>query len=271
MQGRLRVSDPIDRFFDDVPADMRGITVRHLLTHTSGLVEALGDDYEPLTRQAMITEALASDPRTPPGARYHYSNVGYSLLAAIIEEASGLGYEEYLSQELFAPAGMEHTGYVLPEWDPDDVAVEYDAHDRPQGRPYDHPWAADGPYWNLRGNGGLLSTAHDMGRWLLALEGERVLDERAKEELFRPRVLEEPGGETRYAYGWVVADSPLGTVNWHNGGNGWAYAELGRLPESGAGLFWVTNHYRSKAGGWNLDRLRPSLTEVMFDRLANAD
>ncbi len=160
---------------------------------------------------------------------------------------------------------------MLPDWDPSDVAVEYDAQDRPQGRPYDHPWAEDGPWWNLRGNGGLLSTAQDMGRLLLALEGDAVLDEPAKAQLFRPRVLEEPGGDTRYSYGWVIADTPFGTVNWHNGGNGWAYAELGRLPESDAGFFWVTNHYRSAAGGWNFDRLRPSLTERVAERLVDAE
>ena len=135
MQGRLRVADPVDRFFDGVPEDKRRITVRHLLTHTAGLVDSLGDDYDPLTRQAMITGALSSGLRTRPGARYHYSNVGYSLLAAIIEKASGMGYEDYLAQELFAPAGMSQTGYVLPDWDPGDVAVEYDAQDRPHGSP----------------------------------------------------------------------------------------------------------------------------------------
>ena len=269
MQGRLRVTDPIGRFFDDVPVDKRGITVRHLLTHTAGLLDALGDDYDPLTREAMIAGVLSSELRTRPGERYHYSNVGYSMLAAIVEKVSGMGYEDYLAQELLAPAGMTQTGYVLPEWDQGDVAVEYDAKDLPQGRPYEHPWAEDGPYWNLRGNGGLLSTAQDMGRWLLALEGDAVLDERARKELFRPRVLEEPGGDTRYAYGWVVADTPIGTVNWHNGGNGWAYAELARLPDSGAGLFWVTNQYRSAAGGWNLDTLRPSLTERVGKRLVD--
>ncbi len=270
MQGRLRVTDPIGRFFAGVPVDKRGITVRHLLTHTAGLLDALGDDYDPLTREAMIAGVLSSELRTRPGARYHYSNVGYSMLAAIIEKVSGMGYEDYLAQELLAPAGMTQTGYMLPDWDRSDVAVEYDAKDRPQGRPYEHPWAEDGPYWNLRGNGGLLSTAHDMGRWLLALEVDAVLDEQARRELFRPRVLEEPGGDTRYAYGWVVADTPIGTVNWHNGGNGWTYAELARLPDSGAGLFWVTNQYRSAAGGWNLDTLRPSLTELVGKRLVDA-
>ncbi len=271
MQGRLRLTDSLSDYFAGVPRDKRGITVRHLLTHTAGLVDALGDDYDPLTRRAMITDALASELRTKPGARYHYSNLGYSLLAAIIEEASGMGYEEYLVKELFTPVGMTQTGYVVPDWDAADVAVEYDEGDRSHGRPFDHPWAADGPYWNLRGNGGILSTAHDMGQWLLALEGDRVLDEDAKAELFRPRVLEEPGGETRYAFGWVVAETPLGTVDWHNGGNGWSYAEIARLPGSRAGLFWVTNHFRSAAGGWNFDRLRPSLTERVAKRLVDGD
>ena len=84
-----------------------------------------------------------------------------------------MGYEEFLAEQLFEPAGMTQTGYVLPEWDPEDVAVEYDAQGRPQGRPYDHPWAADGPFWNLRGNGGMLSSARDMYRWQLALAGRR--------------------------------------------------------------------------------------------------
>jgi len=271
MQGRLRVTDPIGRYIADVPPDKRGITVQHLLTHTAGLVDSLGDDYAPLSRSQLVATALASELRTAPGVRHHYSNVGYSLLAVIIEEASGTGYEEYLAEELFAPAGMTSTGYVLPDWDSADVAVEYDARDRPQGRPFEHPWADDGPYWNLRGNGGLLSTAQDMYRWYLALEGEQVLDAEAKKELFRPRVREEPGGDSRYAYGWVVITSPRGTVQWHNGGNGWSYGEVARFPDSDAFVFWVTNHYRSRAGGWDFERLGPALTEGVAERLLDAD
>lgn len=270
MQGRLRVTDPISRYID-VPPDKRGITVQHLLTHTAGLVDSLGGDYEPLSRADLVAAAMASELRSEPGARHHYSNVGYSLLAVIIEEASGMGYEQYLAQELFAPAGMTSTGYELPDWKTADVAVEYDARDRPQGRPFEHPWADDGPYWNLRGNGGLLSSARDMYRWYLALEGEQVLDAEAKEELFQPRVREEPGGDTRAAYGWVVMETPRGTVQWHNGGNGWSYGEIARFPDSDAFVFWVTNHYRSRAGGWDLDRLGPELTGSVAEQLLDAD
>jgi CubicO group peptidase (beta-lactamase class C family) len=271
MQGRLRVTDPIGRYVADVPPDKRDITVQHLLTHTAGLVDSLGGDYEPLSGADLVAEALGSDLRSRPGARHHYSNVGYSLLAVIIEEASGTGYEEYLAEHLFAPAGMDRTGYVLPDWRRSDIAVEYDEEGRHQGRPIDHVWAADGPYWNLRGNGGLLSTARDMFQWHRALEGEQVLDAEAKADLFRPRVLEEPGGDTRYAFGWVVMDTSYGPVTWHNGGNGWSYGEIARLPEAGAFVFWVTNQYRSKADRWNLERSGGSITEGVIERLLDAD
>lgn len=268
MMGRLRVTDPIGRFLGPVPEDKREITVHHLLTHMAGLVEALGDDYEPLSREEMVTEALESKLQSPPGAEHHYSNVGYSLLAAIVEKASGVGYEEFLAEHLFAPAGMTETGYVLPDWDPDQVAVEYGARGEAQGRPFDHPWADDGPYWNLRGNGGVLSTARDMFRWHLALEGDDVLDQQAKEKLFEPHVLEVKGGDFYYGYGWVVLpDTPHGRVAWHNGGNAWSFATVTRLLEEGVLVFWVTNRYEDEKAGWNLSRLESKVTRGVADRV----
>lgn len=267
MQGRLRVTDRIGTHLDGVPPDKRVITVDQLLTHTSGLVAGLGDDYEALSRDDLVAQAMASDLRWAPGSRYLYSNTGYSLLAAIVEEASGVGYEEYLARELFEPAGMTSTGYVLPEWEEGDVAVEYDADDRSQGRPFDHPWAEDGPYWNLRGNGGLLSTARDMFRWSVALEGDDVLDGDARRALFRPRVSEGTRAGSRYAYGWVVLETPYGTVQWHNGGNDLSYGELLRVPSGSAFVFWVTNQVRSRSGGWDLERRGARLLDEVVTRL----
>ena len=267
MIGKLEVTDRIGEYLGPVPAAKSRITLRQLLTHTSGLVGALGDDYDPLSREEMVAGALASELRSVPGAEYHYSNVGYSLLAAIIEKASGMGYEEFLAKRLFAPAGMKQTGYVLPEWNRTKVAVEYDAQGEPQGRPFDHPWADDGPYWNLRGNGGLLSTARDMLRWHRALNGDRVLDRDSKRQLFTPRVLEEEGGDSYYGYGWVVLETADGKVLWHNGGNGWSYGELTRLPGEAVMVFWVSNRYRDEDEGWNLSRLGQKLTRGIAIRV----
>jgi CubicO group peptidase (beta-lactamase class C family) len=268
MMGELRVSDPIGEHLGPAPSDKREITLHELLTHTAGLPAALGGDYERLSREQMVAAALASELRSPPGADYRYSNLGYSLLASIVEKASGMGYEEFLAEHLFAPAGMTQTGYVLPEWEPDMVAVEYDARGEPQGRPFEHPWADDGPYWNLRGNGGLLTTARDMFRWHLALEGGEVLDERAKRKLFTPHVLEFQGGASYYGYGWVVLRTDdHGRVVWHDGGNAWSFSLVTRLLDEGVVVFWTTNRYRNAGEGWNLARLEPMLSEGVADRV----
>jgi CubicO group peptidase (beta-lactamase class C family) len=267
MMGKLDVADPIGRHIRPVPADKRGITLHQLLTHTSGLVDVLGGDYERQTRGDMLAAALASKPQARPGAEYAYSNAGYSVLAAIVEQVSGIGYEAFLAQHLFDPAGMTRTGYSLPDWERDQVAVEYGPRGKPQGSPLDHPWAPDGPYWNLRGNGGLLSTARDMFRWQLALDGDEVLDRRAKRKLFRPHVLEEPGGDSYYGYGWVILRADDRRVAWHNGGSNWSYGELTRLLDDAATVFWITNQYKSKAGGWDFDELGQRLTQGVADRV----
>jgi CubicO group peptidase (beta-lactamase class C family) len=266
MMGRLRVSDPISRHVGPVPDDKQDITIHQLLTHTTGLREVLGGDYQPLTREAMLEGAMSSRLRWAPGSRYAYSNLGYSVLAAVVEEASGMDYEEFLADNLFEPAGLTETGYVLPEWSPQRVAVEYDRHGQPMGRPFDHPWAADGPYWNLRGNGGILTTARDMYRWHLALRGDEVLSSQAKQQLFTPYVVEGPGATTHYGYGWVVVNSkPYGKVVWHDGGNGWSLSMVTRLLDEDVLVFWTSNHAYQQ-GQWNLETSMQKLTLGLAER-----
>lgn len=263
--GLLDVSDPLGDHLPGVPADKRSVTIEHLLTHTSGILDSLGPDDEPLTRDAFLREALGSELLSRPGTTYLYSNVGYSLLTAVVEEASGQDYEAYLAERLFAPSGMTRTGYVQPDWSTAQVAVQYDADGRDHGTPLDQPWAEDGPYWNLRGNGGLLSTPRDMFRWHVALLGDAVLDDDAKRELFEPRVREEPD-ETYYAYGWVVDDPDDPSILWHNGGNGWSYGEIARAPAGDTFVFWVAN--RSAGDGWDLGEDGGDITSRLFERLA---
>ncbi|WP_327350626.1 serine hydrolase domain-containing protein [Streptomyces sp. NBC_01304] len=265
VMGRLRVGDRISRFLGPVPKDKRDITIKQLLTHTSGLAESLGDDYERISRSQLVHRALASKLRAVPGTRFHYSNTGYSLLAAIVEQASGEGYEAFLARHLFAPAGMHQTGYVLPRWPRHLVAVEYDSRGHSRGRPFEHPWAADGPYWNLRGNGGMLSTAYDVFRWHRALLGDALLPARARQELFTPRVRV-PDSTGSYGYGWNVRDTADGRLAWHDGGNDWSLAVLARSLRDGVLVYWVSNHaYRE--GKWNLEDQAEALTTGIADRV----
>ncbi|MBP1768862.1 MAG: serine hydrolase, partial [Candidatus Aminicenantes bacterium] len=141
-----------------------------------------------------------------PGRDYRYSNTGYSVLAAIIEKVSGKTYEEYLSENLFQPAGMNSTGYRLPDWSKRVVAHYYSG-EKDFGTFLERPY----PYWNLLGNGGLLTTTGDMYRWHVALEGEEILSAAAKKKLYMPFL-------NNYAYGWDVTTTDHGLLIQHNGG-----------------------------------------------------
>ncbi|MFL1381776.1 MULTISPECIES: serine hydrolase domain-containing protein [unclassified Nocardiopsis] len=246
MDGELSVEDRVGDFLPGAVGRLGDVSLHRLLTHTGGLVESVGDDYEPLGREELIAAAVAAE----PVEGYLYSNVGYALLAAVIEVVAG-AYEGFLAETLFGPAGMTRTGYVLPEWDDAEVAVEYDAQGVSVGRPYEHPWADDGPYWNLRGNGGILSTARDMLAWHRALDGGEVLSERALEQMFTPHVAEDAEGSSHYGYGWVVLEVEGRTVAWHNGGNGTAYAEMLHVP-GGPMVFWATGAV-VRDGEWDLE------------------
>ena len=95
------------------------------------------------------------------------------------------------------------------------------------GTPRDQPWADDGPSWNLRANGGILSTVGDLFKWQRALKGEAVLSTSAKTKLFHPHVREEPDSDSFYGYGWTISQTSRGTkVMKHNGSNAIFYADF---------------------------------------------
>jgi len=240
-QGRLKVTDPIEKYFPGVPPDKRAITLHHLLTHTAGLASDFGGDYDPMPRDEIVRQALMRPLAYPVGEGFHYSNAGYSLLAAIIELVSERGYESTLRRSLFLPAGMLQTGYLLPEWRRDDIAQGYvDGEKRPAT--LDEPWAPDGPWWNLRGNGGIHSTVGDMYRWHLALEGDRILGAQEKEKLLKPYVQEGGGSHASYAYGWGIVTTQRKTrLATHNGGNGIFEADFRRYLDEDIVIFIASN------------------------------
>jgi CubicO group peptidase (beta-lactamase class C family) len=242
MQRKLRTTDKITKYFEDVPADKADITLHHLLTHSAGLIDVLGRDYERMTRDDLIKKALASKLKSVPGEKHKYSNLGYSLLGAIIEIVSGNSYERYLHDNLFKPAGMKQTGYVLPKWKTENLAVGYKKDGSRWGTPTDQLWDKDGPFWNLRGNGGILSTAGDLYKWHQALADEKILSKEAKEKYFAPHIAEEPGGDSFYGYGWVIQKTRRGTnLIWHNGGNPYFFADFRRYVDDKVVVIVATN------------------------------
>lgn len=228
-RGELSVDDTLAQHFDDVPEDKRGITLRELLTHSSGMVGGIGSDEEPIDASTYVERAMAEPLRFEPGTGYGYSNAGYTLLGIVVQRVSGRDYEHFLREELLLPAGMEDTGYVLPAWDPDRLAVGYRNGER-WGLVHGRGWRDDGPGWHLRANGGLHTTVDDMARWLGTLRGEGVLDV-ATARRWTTGTVDEGSGDSFYAYGWVESTSPWGRTISHDGGNGIFSAVAAWLPE----------------------------------------
>ena len=239
-QGKLAVTDSLPQYFEGVPQDKRSITLHQLLTHTSGISDLdNAGDYDAIERDEFMRRILAQPLSSPPGTQYEYSNAGYSILGAIIEKVTGASYETFVRERLFLPQGMKETGYVLPKWDFKRVAKGY-AHDGPWGTILEKPFAADGPYWVLRANGGIHSTPPDMIRWGYALLDGKVLSAASMKSYWTPHVSET--GDSWYGYGWSIQKlsdgSPLIT---HNGGNGIYFADMAIIPGQHIVAFLQTN------------------------------
>lgn len=174
--GKLRTTDSLGRFFRDAPPDKRGITIDQLLHHTSGLPIGIGmGDRAPLEKAEFLQRVFAAPLLFSPGERDEYSNAGYSLLAAIVEQATGADFETAIRRTVLTPAGMTHTGWRTPAWGGATLAHFY-ADDRDFGTMLDATKAQDGGInWNQRGNGGWLTTAEDLYRWHRALSGGTLL------------------------------------------------------------------------------------------------
>ena len=186
-RGLLTVDDKLGKFFPEAPADKKDITIRQLMKHRAGFPLGLGGDFEPLTRDQLVSKAMAYTLLFPPGSKQSYSNTGYSLLAAIIEKLSGKTYDIYVRDNILTPLGLRRTGFHLPGFSRNDLAHGYRENGDDAGTMLSKPHAADGPYWNLRGNGGMLSTLSDMSAFYKALfETDKLLKPETRNTMFNP-------------------------------------------------------------------------------------
>lgn len=268
----LRLEDTLAKFFDELPADKRPITLHQLLTHTSGLARGLPTIGSATSdRDAFLRVLMAAPLEARPGARFSYSNLGYQLLAAVVEQATGRPFEVTMKGLIFEPAGLASTGFrrdgVLEAVRSARGAPDGLMSPPPGSSLTDNPillegWgderllATEGWYsWGLRGAGGVLSTVEDLWKWEQALRGSRILQTSAQRKLFKP--LRE-----RYACGWYVLETEQGRRRITHGGdtdNGF-HVHATRLPDTEA--FVVTLG--------NLPGVVPGL-QINLERLVNGD
>lgn len=230
-EGKLKISDPIYKYLDGVPEDKRGITIQHLLTHTSGLISMYGDYREVVDRDTAVAKTLATELQSKPGEKWSYSNAGYNLVAAIIEKVSGKPFVDYIQEEIFEPACMTSTGTVFEQnrWPADQVAHCYEnGVDNGNHIEWD-------PTWKRMGAGGIITNVEDMYRWHLALQGEKVLSAAAKEKLFTPQF-------NTYSYGLNIEKNEHGLdVQQHSGSLFGFITMFIRYPAKNAVLILLSN------------------------------
>lgn len=234
-RGALSLEDPVRRYLPDLPTATGEVTIRHLLTHTSGLVDYEDVIPEGTARQVVdrdVYSLLAARPSLDfaPGTQYRYSNSGYALLALVVEEVSGHSFAAFLREEIFAPLGMATT--VAHEEGISTVRHRAFGHSRKEGK----GWKRDDQSLTsaVLGDGGIYSSIEELAAWLRALDAGRFA------EASVPRVDTGKDG-IRYGYGWRIHEHAGRRVVSHTGETRGFRNALVRFPDDRLAVVLLTN------------------------------
>ena len=236
-EGRLSVDDRISRHLKQTPESWQNITVRHLLTHTSGLKSFTGLDGFELRRhltQEQFLKAISAYPlEFKPGEAWKYCNTGYNLLGFIIENVCGASYWDFLNQRILQPLGMSSTTNRLPANIIPNRAAGYEQ--------TNHIWLnRDYDLTDVFSAGAILSTIGDLAKWNFSLDAETLLAVRSKEQMWTPARLSD-GTSTNYGFGWHI-DQLEGHANiGHSGSTSGFSASLQRFPDDRLAVIILTN------------------------------
>jgi CubicO group peptidase (beta-lactamase class C family) len=209
---RLSLEDPVRKWLPTLPAAANGITVRHLLTHTSGLIDYVDLMDEHTSQQlhdADVLHLLESANRTyfQPGTAYRYSNSGYALLSIIVARASGVDFASFLRDRIFRPLHMQNTvAFEEGISSVSDRAYGYSFVNRAWQRTDQSLTSA------VLGDGGIYSSIDDLAKWDAALYDERLLRAASLRSAFSPATkTDDPA--VQYGFGWRITGESL----WHSG------------------------------------------------------
>lgn len=224
-QGKLAIEDPVGKHLDGSPDAWSGVSLHHLLCHTSGIPNftSFPDYAETMTLATTPTQIIARFKDKPleftPGEKFAYSNSGYVVLGAVIEKVSGKPYEQFLKEAIFEPLEMRDTGYDHH----DQILVNRaSGYDERNGRlenaafiDMSIPFAA----------GGLYSTIEDLRRWDRALRSDTLLSAASLAMMFTPN-------KDDYGYGWQMESRCDRRLVKHGGGINGFSAYMIHIPET---------------------------------------
>ena len=235
-EGKLGVSDPLSKFYPNAPEHSRGLTLHQLMSHSAGLPYFSNSSLmEQKPRDEKMQELIQLQPDFAPGSKFSYSNPGYTLLAGVIEKASGMTFEEYLRSRFFMPLGMSETGFIAESdrWKKNAPHSYSEGND--EGALSDWREGAE-----FAGAGNIVSTIGDMYKWETALSTSKVLPDSSRSKLFTAHIPTQ--GKNGYGYGWNVNKTIRNTtVIAHAGDLGGYNSDYRRYIDEGYVMIFLSN------------------------------
>jgi CubicO group peptidase (beta-lactamase class C family) len=248
-QRRLTYDDPLSKFLPGFTDAVGVATIRHLLTHTSGIPDypELNVDRPGVTNADILAASQkVQRPAFPPGHKYQYCNGGYVLLGLIVEMLSGQPLPRFLENRVFKPVGMTST-FVLTSPDQKTANV---------ARGYGKSGDADDFAGMETGDSGVYSTVNDLLRFDQALYTDVLVRQQTLSEAFTPARVGE--GQTTYGFGWNIVTDASGTRVWHQGNTAGFRAFIERRLANRITVIMLTN-----GGDTNRMAINDSIQQVL--------
>ena len=238
-RGELSYEDRVSRYLPTLSPQLEAITIRHLLTHSSGLIDyedLIPDDATTQIHDRDVLALLESTDRLyfDPGESYRYSNSGYALLALIVEKVSGQSFSKFLEKEIFIPLSMGSVAHV-------------EGVTQVEKRAYGH--AIDGDSWIRRDqsitsavlwDGGVYASVEDLAKWDAALEDARLVSRETLRIAETPHVSTDQTGVS-YGFGWRISEHRGHRQIWHSGETSGFRNVLIRFPDQRLTVIVLTN------------------------------
>lgn len=272
-KGLLDYDEQIEKYLPNLP--YKGITIRHLLTHTSGLpdyytvMDEHWDKYKVATNQDIIEYLIKYAPPKlfEPGAQYQYSNTGYVLLGSITEAVSGQPFEKFAKERIFDPLQMTSTAIrsneqksQLPNLAHGHLYVE----ERNKYMRADSFPSSNYTIWlgGRKGPGRVSSTAADLLKWDQALLTDQLASKEIIHEAFNPAILND-GTISNYGFGWaIIPDSKLGKIVFHTGSNPGYKTIIVRYLDVKKTLIMLNNNAHP-----SFESLREAIDKLLMDEI----
>ena len=241
--GKINLDAPVSTYLPSVPDTWAKITVRHLLTHTSGLPanDKSIDLHRDYSEDELLQAATKVSLQAAPGDQWIYSNLGYQVLGILCSNVGGKFYGDQLRERIFKPIDMK--ARIISERDI--VPHRAAGYDRVNGRLFNQEWVS--PTLNTTADGCLYMTAHDLARWSIALDEDKVLSSAIKDASWTPARLND-GNVIDYGFGWEIHSSNGHRRIEHNGAWQGFMSQISRFPGDKVAVIVLLNRSHARPG-----------------------